>query len=412
MIRAGIAVNREVVRGVLFALLASAAGVACTVEEVPGDDAATGGAGTGGTGGGSSAGAGTGGMKAAGGAGTGGTTAKGGTGGTPPATGGAQGGTPPTSGTGGSGGTAAGAGGMPGGSGGTPQGGSPAAGSSGSAGAAAGMAGSSAGNASGGSGGSGTPSGDPQPSAGCGKAPTVSCDSSACVAGGLDYFVDMPDNYDQNKPYPVVFQYHPLGGSGQQARTMYRVAPVFTDAIYVSPDGSNNGFPNSMGKDEDVTREIMATIEAGLCIDMARYFATGFSYGGSMSYTAMCNMSDKFRAVAGMAGAPISGAACANTPPERPVAVLGIHGEEDTALPITMAEPIISAMIEKNGCTMDTQPSDLLDPICETAESALATGEYQGCMEGYPVIWCPMPGRPHEIPQWSGNAIANFFMQF
>jgi poly(3-hydroxybutyrate) depolymerase len=222
----------------------------------------------------------------------------------------------------------------------------------------------------------------------------------------------MPAGYDQSKAYPVVFQYHPLGGTGQGARTMYRVRPAFMNAIYVSPDGSDNGFPNSMGKDEAVTRAIMATIEANLCVDRARYFATGFSYGGSMSYTAMCNMSDKFRAVAAMAGAPISGAACARMAPERPVAVLGIHGENDTALRITMAEPIIEAMIEKNGCTTQTQPSDLLDPICATDMSALATGEYQGCMEGYPVVWCPMPGRPHEIPQWSGAAIAKFFQQF
>jgi poly(3-hydroxybutyrate) depolymerase len=251
-------------------------------------------------------------------------------------------------------------------------------------------------------------------SAGCGKAPTGVCDQQAspCTAEGLDYYIDMPMNYDQNRAYPVVFQYHPLGGTGQGARTMYRVRPAFMDAIYVSPDGSDNGFPNAMGKDEAVTRAIMTTIEANLCVDTSRYFATGFSYGGSMSYTAACNMSDKFRAVAAMAGAPISGARCTSMTPARPVAVLGIHGEEDTALPITMAEPIIETWIEKNGCTEQTQPSDLLDDICATAESALATGEYQGCMPGYPVIWCPMPGRPHEIPSWSGNAIAQFFMQF
>jgi poly(3-hydroxybutyrate) depolymerase len=258
------------------------------------------------------------------------------------------------------------------------------------------------------------PSGAPDPSAGCDKAPTGVCDdqNAPCTANGLDYFIDLPEDYDQSKPYPVVFQYHPLGGSGQQARTMYRVRPEFMDAIYVSPDGSDNGFPNSGGEDEAVTRAIMETIEANLCVDRARYFATGFSYGGSMSYTAACNMSDKFRAVAAMAGAPISGAACANTAPERPVAVLGIHGEEDTALRITMAEPIIEAWLEKNGCSNETQPSDLLDSVCATAQSALPTGEYQGCMEGYPVIWCPMPGRPHEIPTWSGAAIARFFMQF
>ena len=131
-----------------------------------------------------------------------------------------------------------------------------------------------------------------------------------------------------------------------------------------------------------------------------------------MSYTAACNMSDKFRAVAAMAGAPISGAACTRTEPERPVAVLGIHGEQDTALPITMAEPIIQTWLDKNGCTSETVSSDLLDSICEKSESALDAGAYQGCMEGYPVVWCPMPGRPHEIPGWSGETISKFFQQF
>ena len=332
-----------------------------------------------------------------------------------------EGPTPPggagKAGAGGGGGSGNTTGGAGTGSGGTSAGTSGASSLGGASGAPAGAAGGSGGGASGSAGSSGapgTPPGEPDASAGCGKAPTGVCDdqNAPCMANGLEYFIDMPEDYDEKRPYPVVFQYHPLGGTGQGARTMYRVRPNFMDAIYVSPDGSDNGFPNSGGEDEAVTRAIMATIEANLCVDRARYFATGFSYGGSMSYTAACNMSDKFRAVAAMAGAPISGARCANTAPERPVAVLGIHGEKDTALPITLAEPIIEAWLEKNGCTNATGPSDLLDSICATDESALATGAYQGCMDGYPVIWCPMPGRAHEIPMWSGASIAQFFKQF
>jgi poly(3-hydroxybutyrate) depolymerase len=231
------------------------------------------------------------------------------------------------------------------------------------------------------------------------------------MSNGRPYYVDMPNDYDPNQPYPVVFKYHPLGGSAEGARGMYLGASDF-EAIYVSQEGSDNGFPNQGGADEQMTRDIMTDIEARLCVDRARYYATGFSYGGSMSYTAACNMSDKFRAVAAMAGAPISGASCTSQEPERPVAVLGIHGEEDTALPITMAEPIIETWLDKNGCTSTTQPSDLLDSICERSESALEAGAYQDCMEGYPVLWCPMPSRPHEIPMWSGATISKFFQQF
>ncbi len=39
-------------------------------------------------------------------------------------------------------------------------------------------------------------------------------------------------------------------------------------------------------------------------------------------------------------GAPISGAKCTSTKPDRPVAIWATHGDMDTALPITMAEPI------------------------------------------------------------------------
>jgi len=225
------------------------------------------------------------------------------------------------------------------------------------------------------------------------------------------YYVDMPDDYDPARPYPVVFKYHPLGGSAEGARNMYLGTNDF-EAIYVSQDGSDNGFPNTGGADEQMTREIMADIEARLCVDRARYFATGFSYGGSMSYTAACNMSDKFRAVAAMAGAPISGATCASQTPARPVAVLGIHGEEDTALPITMGESIIEGLLESNGCTDQTEPSPLLDAECARSESALLAGAYQGCKDGYPVIWCPIPGYPHNIPTWSRGAIAEFFELF
>jgi predicted esterase len=351
---------RKIVELVLLSL-APTATLACATGDPTssGDEGNAASAGTGGGGSSGGAGIGSGGTTGGNGGGSGGTagSSTGGAGGnTAGASGSAGTGAMSGAGGGGSGGALGGAGAGAGASGsGGLAGGAGAAGAAGAGGSASGSAGTA-----GSSGSAGAPSGAPDPSAGCGQAATGVCDdqNAPCSANGLDYFIDLPEDYDPSRPYPVVFQYHPLGGSGQQARTMYRVRPEFMDAIYVSPDGSDNGFPNSGGEDEAVTRAIMETIEANLCVDRARYFATGFSYGGSMSYTAACNMSDKFRAVAAMAGAPISGANCARTAPERPVAVLGIHGEDDTALAITMAEPIIEAWLEKNGCTNETQPSD------------------------------------------------------
>ncbi len=215
--------------------------------------------------------------------------------------------------------------------------------------------------------------------------------------------MQLPDNYDKTKPYPVVFQYHPLGGNGWQGLTMYQIRPSFPSAIYVSPEGTgtgNLGFPNTGGQDEALTRAMMAELEAKYCVDKARYFATGFSYGGSMSFTAACNMSDVFRAIGSAAGAPISGAKCTSKAPERPVAVWATHGDQDTALPISMAQPMIDAIVRNNGCTTATKAVEPSPCV-----------EYQGCQAGYPVVWCVRPGDPHAIPTYFKTAVAKFFQQ-
>jgi poly(3-hydroxybutyrate) depolymerase len=218
------------------------------------------------------------------------------------------------------------------------------------------------------------------------------------------WYVQLPDSYDPTHPYPVVFEYHPLGGNGWQGLTMYQIRPKMPEAIYVSPEGTgsgNLGFPNTNGMDEALTRKMMADLETQYCVDKGRYYATGFSYGGSMSYTAACNMSDVFRAIGAQSGAPISGARCTTKQPDRPVAVWATHGDMDTALPITMAQPIIDSLAEYNGCTTETKSVEPSPCV-----------EYQGCQAGYPVVWCVRPGDPHAIPSFGAAAIAKFFQQF
>ena len=148
---------------------------------------------------------------------------------------------------------------------------------------------------------------------------------------------------------------------------MYQLNNKLTNVIFVSPQGltsgGNAGFPNTNSQDEEMTRAINAVIEAKYCIDKARYFATGFSYGGSMSYTAACNIGDVFRAIGAMSGAPISGATCTSKKPARPVAVWATHGDADTALPITLAQPIIDSFVKNNGC-MTTRKAGRPSPLC------------------------------------------------
>jgi polyhydroxybutyrate depolymerase len=194
-----------------------------------------------------------------------------------------------------------------------------------------------------------------------------------------------------------------MGGNAKQGITMYGLNSKLTNVIFVSPQGlgSTPGFPNTSGQDEAMTRAINAEIEGKYCIDTSRYFATGFSYGGSMSFTAACNMSDVFRAIGAMSGSTVSGATCANKKPARMVAVWATHGDADTILSISPAQSMIQALAKANGCTTTTAA---VDPSPCVA--------YQGCQEGYPVVWCVRPGDTHAIPSFGAAAITKFFQQY
>jgi hypothetical protein len=73
----------------------------------------------------------------------------------------------------------------------------------------------------------------------------------------------------------------------------------------------------------------------------------------------------------------------------------------DTALPISMSITLRDRLLETNGCTEETVPVDPSPCV-----------EYQGCSDGYPIIWCEQPGVGHSIPSYGATAIAEFFQQF
>ncbi|KAK0651113.1 hypothetical protein B0T16DRAFT_453615 [Cercophora newfieldiana] len=90
-------------------------------------------------------------------------------------------------------------------------------------------------------------------SPGCGKAPTIrSGEYSANVNGkNRQYIVRLPDNYNSNQAYRLVFTFHALGGDHRQIANggsgtlaFYGLHPLMTgnnSAIFVSPNGINNG---------------------------------------------------------------------------------------------------------------------------------------------------------------------------
>jgi poly(3-hydroxybutyrate) depolymerase len=309
----------------------------------------------------------------------------------------------------GTGGTSAGTGGTSAGSGGTGVSGSTvtgAGGTSGSAGSSGGMSGSGTTAGSAGSAGSSESggSGGLASSSGCGSPTTLESGTFDINVDGTDreYNLSMPENYDPQNPYKLIFGFHWRGANAIdiENNNFYGLRNIANDtAIFVSPDSFGDGWTNTNGEDIAFTLALVNYLKAEACVDESRIFSLGFSYGGMMSFAVACALGDVFRAIAPFAGALYSGCEDGTAP----VAMWGAHGYSsgaDGVVPIDHGRAGRDVVLERNGCSDETvmvEPDECVS--------------YQGCMEGYPVTWCEWDGG-HRTPSFATNAVWNFFSQF
>ena len=216
------------------------------------------------------------------------------------------------------------------------------------------------------------------------------------------YIVTLPDNYNPDKPYRLVFAWHGLGGTAERISNYYygleRLAN--NSAIFAAGQGLDNnrggaGWPNKDGQDVAFTKAMYEKLSSNYCIDEERVFSIGFSYGGIMSNTVGCEMGDVFRAIAPMSGSGPRNQQCIGQ-----VAAWVSHGNTDEIMPF------------KNG--VKSRDHWLLENNCGE-QSTLTTPDpcfaYEHCDTGFPVHWCEYEGS-HIIPDFSAEAIWQFFAQF
>ncbi|KYF71880.1 alpha/beta hydrolase family esterase [Sorangium cellulosum] len=306
---------------------------------------------------------------------------------------------PGTSGSGATGGSSATAGSS------TTVGSSATAGSSGGGGVGGSGGSTASGEAGAGAAGSGSSgSGGETQSAGCGSATAPRSGRFSIDVGGAtrEYILAVPDDYDASHAYRLIFAWHPRGGSADQVATGFGggyyglQGRADGSAIFVSPEGIDQGWENRGGRDIAFLRAMLDRLNAELCIDQSRVFSTGFSYGGMMSYAIGCAMGDVFRAIGSMSGALYSG--CEDG--DSPVAMWGAHGDADDIVPVENGRSARDVFLERNHCDQQTKPV-----------SPTPCVSYEGCDAGYPVVWCEFSGG-HAPQNNSGESIWNFFSQF
>ena len=234
------------------------------------------------------------------------------------------------------------------------------------------------------------------------------------------YIIDIPTNYDMNKPYRLFYTSHWIGSTSEAVRDQnyYFLKPLATaanePAIFVAPQSDGSTWQQ---KDHALFDDILAYVKQNLCIDTTRVFATGFSFGGMITYSLSMNHQKDIRAAVGIA--PANYNIYLPTKTREPIAWMQTTGMSDGTCPwvkgssTTQGAKFIA--IEKatdNGCTAPTTvpnwPSG--NHLCHT---------FQGCRAEFPTKACTFNGGHTNIANDSGsstNWIATeswaFFTQF
>ena len=109
--------------------------------------------------------------------------------------------------------------------------------------------------------------------AGCGKAPTLTSGTKTIQSSGQNrtYILDIPTNYDRNRPYRLIFGLHWLNGTASNVATGGSDGAVWAfygqkqlsnnGTIFVAPQGINNGWANTNGQDITLVDNILSLVE-------------------------------------------------------------------------------------------------------------------------------------------------------
>lgn len=181
-----------------------------------------------------------------------------------------------------------------------------------------------------------SPSTEPAASDGCGRSPVPpGVSEQTMTSEGVErrFQLTVPEGYDGTTPLPVVLGLHALTVSHQVVANMIGFADMAEryEFIGVAPSGRLDGptpywlaAPAPDNYDVTFIDELLDRLEADLCVDPSRVFATGMSNGGQMSSLLACQLPDRFAAVA-----PVAGVEFYESCEDGPVPVIAFHGRAD-----------------------------------------------------------------------------------
>jgi polyhydroxybutyrate depolymerase len=227
--------------------------------------------------------------------------------------------------------------------------------------------------------------------------------------------VHLPSGFNDRSRVALVLNMHGSGSTAQQ-QAGFSGMDVVADRdgfIVAYPQGaipSGSGYdwnvpgqplfgggavPANAPDDVAFLATVISTLQADLCIDASRVYATGFSGGARMASQLACDLSGVVAAIAPVSGLRLP-APCPST---RPVPVLTFHGTADPVDPYdgngqkywTYSVPVAAQRwAAHDGCNVT--------PVQTEPATGAELTAYSGCAGGAAVALYTIVGEGHEWP--------------
>ena len=253
----------------------------------------------------------------------------------------------------------------------------------------------------------------PIDSRGCGKPAPIAPGTSQIEfidSGGLlrSYLLYLPPDYRETTRYSLVLNFH---GHGSNPFIQQRVSGFTTLARQqgfivaypwgaIGPDrstGWDTGLPGRAQVDDVLfASDLLNHLQATLCVDPQRIFATGFSNGGGMTNLLACTLDERIAAFAPVSGSypPVPG----GCHPQRPVPILEFHGTADRIVPYAgnarRREPEIPLWLQQ----WASRDVCAQGPTMFYRYRSVTGQEWTHCQGGVVVIGYRIPGEGHLWP--------------
>ena len=177
-----------------------------------------------------------------------------------------------------------------------------------------------------------------------------------------EYIITLPAGYDPNVPHKLIFAWHGLGGTAEQIASGFFGRGGYYGlenraggtAIFATGQGLpalGGGAGWSSENDFPFVQTLMNHIKSNYCVDEARVFSTGASYGGIQSNRIGCRFADQFRAIAPIMGSGPASFFGGTTCPGQ-VAAWITHGRMDATVTFDQGEGSRDFWVAANHCAV------------------------------------------------------------